>query len=297
MQTRSDTVTAWLMSAPALLLLLVFLIVPFLMALGLSFTNQRLIPNPNLPTQLIGLENYGRLLEDERFLRGLLNNFLFVLVVVPIQTTLALGMALLVNQKLPGVVFFRTLYFVPTATVMAVVAVVWSLLYNSPEGLINAFVGSITLGAVQAVNWLDNPYTAFPAIMLLSIWQGAGYQMLIFLAGLQSIPAELYEAAQIDGATPQQQFWRITLPQLRNTTIFVVITTTILAFQLFDQNWIMTQGGPADSTTTMVIRLVEEGFRGLKVGYAAAISVVFFGIVLAISLLQRRLLPEERAVN
>jgi multiple sugar transport system permease protein len=297
MRTRSDTLTAWLMSAPALILLLVFLIVPFLMALGLSFTNQRLIPNPNLPTQLIGLENYGRLLEDERFLRGLLNNFLFVVVVVPVQTALALGMALLVNQKLPGVVFFRTLYFVPTATVMAVVAVIWSLLYNSPEGLINAFVSSITLGTVQAVNWLDNPYTAFPAIMLLSVWQGAGYQMLIFLAGLQSIPAELYEAAQIDGATPQQQFWRITLPQLRNTTIFVVITTTILAFQLFDQNWIMTQGGPADATTTMVIRLVEEGFRGLRVGYAAAISVVFFVIVLAISLLQRRLLPEERAVS
>lgn len=297
MRTRSDTLTAWLMSAPALILLLVFLIVPFLMALGLSFTNQRLIPNPNLPTQFIGLENYLRLLGDERFLRGLANNFLFVLVVVPIQTALALGMALLVNQKLPGVVFFRTLYFVPTATVMAVVAVVWSLLYNSPEGLINAFINTLTLGQVQAVNWLDNPYTAFPAIMLLSIWQGAGYQMLIFLAGLQGIAAELYEAAQIDGATPRQQFWRITLPQLRNTTLFVVITTTILAFQLFDQNWIMTQGGPNDSTTTMVIRLVEEGFRGLKVGYAAAISVVFFVIVLTISLLQRRLLPEERAIH
>jgi multiple sugar transport system permease protein len=294
-----DNMTAWLMSTPAFVLLIVFLIIPFLMAFGLSFTNQRLIPNPNVPTQFIGLDNYGRMFTDEsiNFMRSLLNNFLFVLVVVPLQTALSLGMALLVNQRLPGINIFRTIYFIPVATTMVVVAVVWSLIYNSPEGLMNAFARTITFGAVKEVQWLDNPVTAFPAIMLLSIWQGAGYQMLIFLAGLQSIPLDMYEAASIDGATPAQQFWRITLPQLRNTLIFVVTTTTILAFQLFSQNWVMTRGGPQDATTTMVIKLVEQGFQQQRVGLASAISVVFFLIVFVISLAQRRLLPEERAVS
>lgn len=294
---QSDNLTGWLMSVPGFVLLSVFLIVPFLMAFYLSFTNQRLIPNPNLPTHFVGMQNYLRMFEDGSMLRALFNNFFFALVVVPIQTSLALGMALLVNQKLPGIYIFRTIYFIPVATVMAVVAVIWSLLYNSPDGLINAFVSTVTFGQIKGVNWLDNVYTAFPAIMLLSIWQGAGYQMLIFLAGLQSIPGELYEAASIDGATPAQQFWRITLPQLRNTTIFVVITTTIFSFQLFTQNWIMTRGGPQDATLTMVIKMVQDGFQQGKIGYASAISVVFFLIVLGISLIQRRLLPEERAVQ
>ncbi len=293
---REDNITAWLMSAPAIILLSVFLIIPFLMAFGLSFTNQRLIPNVNVPTQFTGLTNYGRMLEDASFVRALLNNLLFAVIVVPLQTSLSLGMALLVNQKLPGVNIFRTIYFVPVATVMVVVAVIWSLIYNSPQGLMNAFANVITFGAVKEVAWLDNPVTAFPAIMLLSIWQGAGYQMLIFLAGLQGISLDMYEAAGIDGATPVQQFWSITLPSLRNTLIFVVITTTIFAFQLFDQNWIMTRGGPQDSTLTLVIKMVQDGFQQQKIGFASAISVVFFLIVFGISLIQRKLLPEERAI-
>jgi multiple sugar transport system permease protein len=294
---REDNVTAWLMSAPAIVLLGVFLIIPFIMAFGLSFTNQRLIPNVNVPTQFIGLTNYGRMLEDSSFVRALLNNLLFAVVVVPVQTSLSLGMALLVNQKLPGVNFFRTIYFVPVATVMVVVAVIWSLIYNSPQGLMNAFANVVTFGAVKEVAWLDNPVTAFPAIMLLSIWQGAGYQMLIFLAGLQGISIDMYEAAGIDGATPVQQFWKITLPSLRNTLIFVVITTTIFAFQLFDQNWIMTKGGPQNSTLTLVMKMVQDGFQQQKIGFASAISVIFFLIVFSISLVQRRLLPEERAIK
>jgi multiple sugar transport system permease protein len=286
-----------LMSAPAIILLSVFLIIPFIMAFGLSFTNQRLIPNVNVPTQFIGLTNYGRMLEDSSFVRALLNNLLFAVVVVPVQTSLSLGMALLVNQKLPGVNFFRTIYFVPVATVMVVVAVIWSLIYNSPQGLMNAFANVVTFGAVKEVAWLDNPVTAFPAIMLLSIWQGAGYQMLIFLAGLQGISIDMYEAAGIDGATPVQQFWKITLPSLRNTLIFVVITTTIFAFQLFDQNWIMTKGGPQNSTLTLVMKMVQDGFQQQKIGFASAISVIFFLIVFSISLVQRRLLPEERAIK
>lgn len=181
--------------------------------------------------------------------------------------------------------------------IMTVVAIVWFLLYDPGQGFINQFLKTISFGQLGPYGWLDDKHLALPAIMLLSIWQGVGFQMLIFLAGLQGIPAELYEAARIDGANTWQQFTRVTLPQLRNTTIFVVVTSTIYAFQLFDQIYVMPQrGGPEDATTTMIVRLVIEGFRNQKVGYASAISVVFFLIVLAISLIQRRLVREERQV-
>jgi len=290
---RSESVMAWLFSGPALILLAVFLATPFLMAVGLSFTDQRLIPNPNVPTQFVGLRNYLRLLEDEAFLRGLLNNFYFAAVVVPVQTSLALFLALLVNQKLKGMNVFRTIYFSPVVTTMVVVAIVWTFLYN-PEGLINTVIQTISFGNLGPYNWLQNRALVFPAIMVLSIWQGAGFQMVIFLAGLQDIPEYLYEAAEVDGANVFQQFFNITLPQLRNTTIFVVVSTTILAFKLFTQVEVMTQGGPQNASMTTVVHLVHQGWGNLRVGYASAISIVFFLIVLGVSILQRRFLPEER---
>jgi multiple sugar transport system permease protein len=288
---------AWLFSTPALILLIIFLVVPFVMAIGLSFTDQRLIPNPNLPTQVVGFRNFLRLLEDQAFLRGLLNNFYFVLVVVPIQTSLALGLAMLINQKIKGMNVFRTVYFAPVVTAMTVVAIVWTFLYNPGEGLINAFLSAISFGAIEPVNWLQNTRTVFPAIMLLSIWQGTGFQMVIYLAGLQDISPDLYEAADVDGATKLQQFLNITLPQLRNTSIFVVLSTTILAFKLFDQVQVMTNGGPQDASMTVMVHVVQQGWGQLKVGYASAISIVFFLIVLGVSLIQRRFLREEREVE
>lgn len=290
---KSEVLMGWLFSAPALILLAVFLATPFLMAVGLSFTDQRLIPNPNLPTQFVGLRNYLRLLEDEAFLRGLLNNFYFAAVVVPLQTGLALFLAILVNQKLKGMNVFRTIYFSPVVTTMVVVAVVWTFLYN-PDGLINTVVQAVSFGNLGPYRWLQNTRLVFPAIMVLSIWQGAGFQMVIFLAGLQDIPEYLYEAAEVDGANVIQQFFHITLPQLRNTTVFVVVSTTILAFKLFTQVEVMTQGGPQNASMTTVVHLVHQGWKNLRVGYASAISIVFFLIVLGVSILQRRLLPEER---
>jgi multiple sugar transport system permease protein len=287
---------AWLFSTPALILLIVFLVVPFIMAIVLSFTDQRLIPNPNVPTQFIGMRNFIRLVSDKAFLRGLLNNFYFVLVVVPIQTSLALALAMLINQKIKGMNLFRTMYFAPVVTAMTVVAIVWTFLYNPGEGLINAFLSAISFGAIEPVNWLQNTKTVFPAIMLLSIWQGTGFQMVIYLAGLQDIPQDLYEAADVDGANKWQQFTNVTLPQLRNTSIFVILSTTILAFKLFDQVQVMTKGGPQNASMTVMVHVVEQGWGQLKVGYASAISLVFFLIVLGVSLLQRRILPEEREV-
>lgn len=293
---RREAITAWLFSSPALILLLIFLVIPFIMAIGLSFTDQRLIPNPNLPTQIIGFRNFLRLLEDEAFHRGLLNNFYFVVVVVPIQTALALFMAILVNQKIKGVNTFRTTYFSPVVTSMVVVAVIWTFLYN-PSGLINSFVEFISFGHLGPYNWLQDTKLVFPAIMVLSIWQGVGFQMVIYLAGLQEIPNELYEAAEVDGANNWQQFVNITWPQLRNTTIFVVLTTTILAFKLFDQVKVMTNGGPQNASMTTILYVIEQGWGQLKVGYASAISVIFFIIVLIVSIIQRRVIPEERAVD
>ncbi|MBC8446815.1 MAG: sugar ABC transporter permease [Chloroflexi bacterium] len=294
---RNEAIMAWLFSAPALLLLTVFLLIPFIMAFALAFTDQRLIPNPNLPTRFVALRNFVRLLDDETFHRALLNNFLFAAIVVPLQSALALILAILVNQKIRFVNFFRTVYFSPVVTTMVVVAIIWTFLYNPGEGLINAFIQTITFNLLGPYDWLTDTKLAFPAIMLLSIWQGVGFQMVIYLAGLQDIPDELYEAAEVDGASRWQQFWSVTLPQLRNTTIFVVIATTILAFKLFDQVWVMTKGGPQEATMTTMIMVYREGFRQLRVGYASAIAVVFFLIVLGVSLVQRVILREERAVS
>ena len=293
-QKKREVITAWLFSAPSLTLLLFFLIVPFTMAFIFSLTDQRLIPNPNLPTEFIGLRNYLRLLADDTFYRAILNNFLFAIVVVPVQTAFALLLAIAVNQQLKAVKVFRTIYFSPVVITMVVVAVVWSNLFNPGQGFINQFLKFISFGKIKPLGWLTDTHYAFPAIMILSVWQGVGFQMIIFLAGLQDIPGELYEAARVDGASRHQQFWFVTLPQLKNTTIFVVLTTTILAFKLFTQVWVLTKGGPQNSTMTTIVLLYRQGFRQLRVGYASTIAIVFFLIVLVISILQRVFLKEVR---
>ena len=180
---------------------------------------------------------------------------------------------------------------------MTVVAIVWTFLYNPGQGMINAFLGAVSFGLISPQSWLLDTKLVFPSIMLLSVWQGVGFQMIIFLAGLQDIPGELYEAADVDGANSWQQFWNITVPQLRNTIIFVVLATTILAFKLFDQVKVMTNGGPQNASMTTMLHVVEQGWGQLKVGYASAISIVFFLIVLFVSIGQRYFLREEREID
>jgi len=283
--------TAWLLSTPALIGLTAFIVVPFLLALVLSFTNQRLI-SP-LPTRGIGLENYLSTLADGGFWQGLINNVWFVAIVVPLQTALALFLAVLVNSRIRGRVAFRTVYFVPVVTVMAAAAVTWTLLLN-PNGLVNAFFGVITFGTFTP-DWLGSTTWALPAVMAVSIWQGTGFQMIILLAALQDVPEELYEAAELDGAGSWKKFLNVTLPGIRNGLIFVVTVTTILAFRLFDQVWIMPQvpGGPLDATRTMMLHLVETGFGAQAIGRASAVAVIFFVLVLVLTLIQRRFIREE----
>ncbi len=286
---RKERYTSWTFAVPALILLLIFLIIPFLLAIYFSLTDQRLVPGP-LTTAFVGLRNYTRLLADDTFRRALLNNSFFGVIVVPVETGLALGLALLLNQKMRGIALFRTIYFSPVVTPLAVIAVVWSFLYNPGQGLINAFLKTFSFGYLGPYSWLDDARLALPAIMLLSIWQGVGFYMIIYLAGLQNISESLYEAARVDGAGRWHQLRYITLPQLRNTTFFVMIATTVQAFKLYTQVEIMTQGGPDNSTVTVVWYMVNQSIRHLRVGYASAVAVLFFLIVLI------RLIPVLRYV-
>jgi multiple sugar transport system permease protein len=296
---RRDTPSALIMLGPAVVGLILFVLVPFGLAIWLSLHNVHL--NTGQPAKWLGLEQYRRILADPdfrgEFYRALVNNGVFALVVVPVQTGLALALALLLNRPLRGMSVFRTFFFMPVVFPLALVAVVWRLIYDRTElGMLNAVVDAISFGQLGPYDWLGNPSIALPSIIVLSIWQGVGFQMIIILAGLQGIPTSLYEAAATDKAGRWQQFLHVTLPGLRNTLIFVVTVTTILAFRLFDQIYILTKGGPNDATTTVMYQAVTTAFDENNVGRGAAITVVFFVIVLAITLVQRLLLREEREV-
>ena len=294
MTQRSLISAGTLFALPAVAGLLIFVAVPFVLAIALAFTNLHL--GSPLPLEFVGLRQFLRLFADPAFMQALANNLLFAVVVVPLQTLLALAMALLLNQPLRGRPLFRTVFFLPVVFPLSLVAVVWILIFApGPDGLLNSLLHWISLGHWQARDFLRDPVLALPAIMLTSIWQGAGFQMVILLAGLQNIPAELYEAARIDGAGSWQRFWHVTLPQLRNTLIFVMLVTTILAFRLFEQVQIMTHGGPRHATTTVMYEAVQAAFSRQQVARGAAITVVFFVVVLLVTLLQRRVARQERA--
>jgi len=287
---------AWLFVAPSLIGLLLFVALPFVLAIALAFTNLRL--GSPLPLEYVGFEQFRRIFADAAFHHALINNATFALLVVPLQTVLALMLALLLNRRLAGMAWYRTLFFMPVVFPLSLVAVVWVLIFApGPGGMMNAVLETLSLGAWTPRDFLHDPQFALPAIMLTSVWQGTGFQMVILLAGLQSIPRELYEAAKIDGASHWNQFRHVTLPQLRNTLIFVVLVTTILAFRLFDQVQIMTQGGPHDATTTAMYEAVQSAFERQQVARGSAITVVLFVIVLLITALQRRLLRQEREVK
>lgn len=277
---------------PAVLGMVLFIALPFVLAVGMSFTNLRL--GSPLPLEFVGFRQYARVLSDEAFVRALFNNLVFAMVVVPVQTGLALALALLVNRRLRGIVFFRALFFMPVIFPLSLVAVVWVLVYApGPNGTMNAALGFLSFGAWEPRDFLHDPYLALPAIIVTSVWQGVGFQMVVLLAGLQSIPAQLYEAANVDGAGPWARFLHVTLPQLRNPLVFVVVVTSILSFRVFDQVRIMTRGGPNDASTTVIFEAIQSGFDRAQVGRAAAMTVIFFLLVLTITWLQRRLFGQE----
>lgn len=202
-------------------------------------------------------------------------------------------LALLINERTRGVNIFRTIYFMPVVVSMVVVSILWSFIYDGQNGLLNNMLEVVTFGHFNPVDWLGNPSTALPAIIVMSAWQGVGFHMIIWLAGLQTISYSLYEAADIDGANTWQKFLYVTWPGLRNTAIFVFVTITMQAFGLFTQIDVMTRGGPLDSTTTVIFQAVQQGFEKQNIAYGSAISVVFFIMVLSVALIQRYLTREK----
>ncbi|HEV2516244.1 MAG TPA: sugar ABC transporter permease [Devosia sp.] len=342
------------MAGPAAFLIAAFVVLPFIFAIILSFTNQRLI-SPN-PTQFTGLSNYEQLLgvgilslEPERdaagavlrdadgapsykalrsytrnnpeypqfdgmrewfsfqqgdnrtyvlardvvFMKAVVNTFIFVLVVAPVQAGLALVLALLINQRLKGINLFRAIYFMPVVVSIVVVSLLWRFIYDGSSGLLNNLLGALSFGAIPKVDWLGNPSTALGAIIAMSIWQAVGFHMVIWLSGLQTISPSLYEAAAIEGSSKWQVFRYVTWPGLRNTAVLILIVITMQAFSLFSQIDVMTGGGPLDSTQTIVFQAVERGYGKQDISGGSTISVILFVIVLSISLLQRWLTREK----
>ena len=285
---------AWLFLTPALAVLTFLFFLPVAAALLLSFTDFDIYALADYAnTRFVGLSNYGDLLRNPVFWKALGNTFYFVLVGGPLSVAVSLAAALAVASKLTRFKpFFRTVFFAPVVTTLVAVAVVWRYLYHTRYGFVNSFLDLFGIGPID---WLGDPKWAMPAIILLAVWKNFGYNMVLFLAGIQSIPGELYEAARIDGASGWQQFRRITLPMLAPTFLFVAVITMIGYFQLFAEPYVMTRGGPVQSTVSIVYLMFEEGFRWWNIGTASAVAFVLFAIVLAATLVQLRL--QKRGVE
>lgn len=293
--TPAATRAGWAFVAPALGLLVVFFVLPTAAALVLGFTDFDVYTVADTARlRVVGLANYARLLDDPRFWTALRNTVWFVAVAGPLSVGTSLGAALLVHAKVVrGRAVFRTIFFLPVVTTLVAVAVVWRYLYHPRFGLLNQLLGALGL---PVVDWLGDPRWALPALVLLAVWKNFGFNMLVFLAGLQSIPERLYEAAQLDGAGAWRAFRHVTLPMLGPTFTFVGVVTTIGYLQLFAEPYVMTQGGPSDATLSVVLLMYEEGFRWWNMGYGSAIAFVLFALILALSLVQLGLQRRGAAV-
>ena len=285
---------AWWFVAPALLVIAVFFFVPVLAALALSLTDFDLYALADLRNlRLIGLENYARLLATPLFWQALGNTLYFVAAGVPLSIGASFGAALLLHSRLVRFrAFFRTALFAPVVTTLVAVAVIWRYLFDTRYGWLNYALGGLGLGPID---WLGDPRWAMPAIILFAVWKSFGYNMIILLAGLQSIPAELYEAARIDGASAWRQFRDVTLPMLSPIVVMVSILTIAGYFQLFAEPYVMTQGGPLQSTVSVLYFMYEEGFKWWNLGAASAVAFVLFVLIFALTVAQLRLARWEHA--
>ena len=264
---------------PSLMGFLVFIIYPVFYSLGVSFTDWDLIN----PMKFVGIKNYQSLVNDSTFWNSLKNTFLFIIGYLPSVMIIGLLVALLLNSKLCLKPVFRGVYFLPVVTSWVAVSLVWKWLFNPKYGLINYF---LTMIGLHGPNWLNDPKTAMLAIIITSVWKDIGFIMVLYLGGLQNISVSLYEAADIDGADKWHQFWKITLPMLKQTTFFVSMISLINSFQVFDQVNIMTAGGPGDATTVLVQNIYNSAFKYSEMGYAAAMSWILFLIILVVSVVQ-----------
>ncbi|CAN7354672.1 carbohydrate ABC transporter permease [Arthrobacter sp. LjRoot14] len=279
-QARRNTLVGWTFILPNFLGFLAFTLIPVMAAFALSFMESSSFTAP----RWIGLENFQRLFQSDTFWVALRNTVAYALGHVPLTMALALLLAMLLNRKLKGIGFFRVAIFFPYITSLVAVAVVWNMLFSPDSGPINQFLNAI--GIAEAPGWTSSSDWAMPAVIITSVWRDMGYYMILYLAGLQAIPNELYEAAEVDGASAWQRFWNVTIPSLRPTTFFVVVMLTISSFKVFDLIVVMTNGGPGRSTTVLSQLIYQSGIVEGKFGYSSAISLVLFVIVLTVTVLQ-----------
>ncbi|WP_080823639.1 carbohydrate ABC transporter permease [Agrobacterium genomosp. 2] len=270
-----------------LLWLLVWVVLPIFIVFYLSFTTYDVLK----PAEWIGFLNYEDLLYDGLFWRALGNTLYYTVWSVPSGIIASLMLAMLINTKLPGAGIYRTIFYIPVVAPLIAAALVWILFYDASSGFFNYVLGQF---GIRPVDWLNNSYTAMPAIILMSVWKGLGFNMVIFLAALQAIPRELHEAAALDGAGRVRQFFAITLPLLTPATVYVVITSLIASFQVFAQVIVMTNGGPNNSTVTIVHYIYRTAFQNLEFGYASAMAMVMFLLLVLASFINLRLFSRKK---
>lgn len=292
---KTEARAALVLLIPALALITLFYIIPVAGALVLSLTDFDIYSIGDAgDTRFVGLANYQGLIGNALFWQALRNTLYFSLVGGPLTILIALVTALLLNAKLARFKpLFRTIYFAPVVTTIVAVAIVWRYVYHARVGLLNRLLDLVGIGPID---WLGDPNWAMPAIIILAIWKNFGYSTVIFLAGLQNAPEELYEAARIDGAGAWQQFWHVTVPELMPTFVFVGVITAIGFLQVFAEPYVMTpEGGPLNSTLTIVMLMYREGFRWWNMGYSAAVAFVLFVLVVGGTMLQASLRRRRRA--
>ncbi|ALS29446.1 sugar ABC transporter permease [Paenibacillus cisolokensis] len=276
---------AWFFLTPALLLLMAFSIIPAFIAFFLSFTNYNVFQ----PMDWVGLKNYMAVLRDSEFWNAMKNTFYYWILVTPALVVLPVFLAILVNQKLLGVKVFRLIFYFPVLVSVVVTAFLWQWMFAS-DGIFNYF---LSLLGIEPVKWLTSTKVVMPSLGIVTVWQGLGYYMLFYLAGLQSVPSDLYEAAELDGAGFWRKHLNITFPMLRPMIFFVAVVSTMSAFKEFTLMLTMTQGGPIGASTTVVYLVFEEAFTSLNMGYASAISFLLFAVILVLSMLNQRTLDKE----
>jgi multiple sugar transport system permease protein len=272
----------YIYGGPVIIAFLVFNLYPMALGLYLSFTKWDILSPPTFN----GLSNWADLLKDDLLWRAVLQTLYYAVASVAGATALSIALALALNQRLKTIGFYRTFFFLPAVTSLVAIAMVWRWIYNTEFGVLNAFLGSL---GINPVNWLGDPVLAMPAVILMSIWRSAGFNTVLFLAGLQGVPQEYYEAAEIDGASKWDRFVHITLPLISPTTFFVVVNGLIGSWQVFDQVYILTRGGPLLSTVTVVYLIYSNGFEWYKTGYAAAMAYGLFLIIIVLTAIQFRL--------
>ena len=285
---RRRALWAYAFLTPNLIFIVLFSFVPMLIAFYLAFTKYSILQ----PPEWIGIGNFEHILHDRTFITSVRNTLYFLGVITPVRLFLGLAIAILLDQPLRFRAFFRTVVFLPWIASGVVVASIWTWLYNVDAGMLNYILSQ--LGLPRSL-WLTGQETAMPSIIIAALWRSVGWVVVLYLAGLQSVPTEYYEAAQIDGAGTWQQFWYVTWPLLRPTTLLILVTTMIGSFQMFDLVYVMTSGGPLNATTVMAHQIYENAFTFLKMGYASAQALVLFAVVATLSIISFRWIRSDIA--